>query len=190
MFNFNTFIMKKIKIFWFLVLGALIFFAFSCSKNEVINSTDLFLDNENNDKMKQNEATWISSSEELSKWWFLKITIKIGHTPADCGNKCVKIFGELGHIDCRGFGNVCTRIANAKLIQDGGILKLVLEESDALCDDLDFLLPDRTLYITNPLNNTDLWLNIPEQVLLRDNNGVPFEILDIWFSEEPELENK
>ena len=182
--------MKKITFFHLFVLFAIVLIALSCNKSEVPIPFDSFLENENNDDLRQNEATWATSSEENTKFWFLKIKISIGHTPADCGNKCVKILGELGHIDCRGFGNVCNHIVNARVIQSDGNLKLVLENPEDLGMDLDFLLPDRTLFITNPLNNADLWLNIPEQVLWRDNHGVPFEILDIWFSEEPELENK
>jgi hypothetical protein len=186
MFNFNTFFMKKFKIFYLLVFFAIIFIANSCKKNEVITSSG----NESNDDLKQNTATWISGGDGHSKWWLFNLTIKIGHLASDCGNSCVKIFGHLGHIDCRGFGHVCNHIAVARLIQDsGGVFMLVLEDPDAFGYDLDFQFPDRTLFITNPQNNTDLWLNIPEQTLLRDNNGIPFVIQDIWFSEEPELEN-
>ena len=182
--------MKKINFYFFMMMITIILIAFSCNKHEVVTSIDLLSDTESNDDSKQNLATWVSSSENNSKFWFLKIIIRIGHTASDCGNKCVKIFGEQGHVDCRGVGNVCNRIVDAQMIQNEGGIVLVLLDNDAFGEDLDFLIPDRCLYITNPLNNTDLWLNIPEQVLLRDNNGVPFEILNVWFSENPELENK
>jgi hypothetical protein len=181
--------MKKIKNFHFLVLIAVLFIAFSCKKNEVIISS-LFSLSENDDEIIQNEVTWLPSNDNRGWFGWLILKFTIWHTAADCGNKCVKIFGEQGHIDCRGFGNVCNHTAIAYLIQNGDVLKLVFENPDALGEDLDFLLPDRTLRVTNPINSTNLWLNIPEQLLLRDNNGIPFEILDIWFSEEPELENK
>jgi len=161
------------------------FIMLSCNKSEVITSSE----NEGDNNLQRNEATWISKGDQSKLWWF-RIKFLIGHTATDCGNKCVKIFGEFGHIDCMGFGNICNRSVTATLVQEGGCFKLVLDDPDGLGEDLDFSMPDRSLYITNPLNSTDLWLNIPEQTLLRDNNGVPFEILDIWFSEEPELENK
>jgi len=183
--------MKKFNLFFFLLLFATVFITFSCKKSDAIITSGIDSDNESNENIHKNEATWITSGEEGSKWWIFKFKISIGHTAADCGNKCVMAFGEFGHIDCRGFGEVCNHTTTAKLIQStGGALMLVLEDPDIFGDELDFLFPDRALYITNPQNNTDLWLNIPEQVLLRDSNGVPFEILDIWFSEEPELENK
>jgi len=190
MFNFNTIIMKKFNLFNFLLLFAIFIITFSCNKNDTKISSTVVSDNEGNDNFRENEATWITSGEANSKWWLLKIVMRIGHTIDQCGGKCVKIFGELGHIDCRGYGNVCNHVVIAQLVQSTGGLMLVLEDPDSFGDDLDFFLPDRTFYITNPLNNSDLWLNIPEQVLTRTNSELPFEILDIWFSEEPELENK
>jgi len=182
--------MKKFNFYYLIAMFAIVLFACSCNKSDLITSSDLS-DNESNNDSKQNAATWFSSGENGSKFWFLKINIKVGHTIEQCGGDCVKMFGEKGHIDCRGFGNVCNHIVDAQVIQtSGGGIILALVNNNSFGDDLDFLIPDRSLYIINPLNNTDLWLNIPEQVLLRDDNGVPFEILDVWFSEEPELENK
>jgi len=180
--------MKNSKFLCFLTLLAFVFITFSCNKSEEIIANELNSNNED-DKSKGNEATWISGDEN-AKWLFFKLTIKIGHTAADCGNKCVKVFGEFGHIDCRGLGNVCNHTTTATLHQNEGGFFLVLEDPDIFGDDLDYYLPDRTLRITNPQNNTELWLNIPEQELIRLNNGLPFEIVDIWFSENPELENK
>jgi len=180
--------MKNKKLIPFSVLFAIVLIAFSCNKRE-ITSSDLSSEDDNNEQ-KQNVATWITSNEGQSKAMGLQISFLIGHTAAQCGNSCVKIFGQLGHIDCRGFGYICNHIASVRLVDDGGVLKLVFDDPDDLGDDLDFLFPDRTLQITNPQNNKDFWLNIPEQLLLRNSNNIPFEILDIWFSEEPELENK
>jgi len=181
--------MKKTNFFPFLVLFAILLVAFSCNKREVITSSNLSLDDEKINP-KQNEATWITSNDSQSKGMYLQIAFFIGHTSVQCGNKCVKIFGEQGHIDCRGFGNVCNHVTTVRLVDDSGVLKLVFDDPNDLGYDLDFLFPDRTLQITNPQNNKDFWLNIPEQILTRDNVSVPFEIIDVWFSEEPELENK
>jgi len=180
--------MKKLNL---LVMFAIVLIAISCNKSEVVTSTTK---NEGNDYPKQNYATWISSSENQSKFWYLKIAITIGHNASDCGNKCVKIFGEQGHIDCRGFGNVCTKIVDVgvqfSMGQNGEDIMLILNDTDVFGETLVYDFPDRTFFITNPLNNKDLWLNVPEQLLLRDSIGLPFVIRDIWFSEEPELENK
>ena len=170
----------------------IVLIAFSCKKNEGIASSNNLSSNESGDVLKENVATWVCSGEGNSKSWFFKIVIKVGHSAADCGNKCVKIFGEQGHINCRGFGNVCNKTFDAiySIGSNGEDLTLILKDPDVFGEDLDFDLPDRTLFITNPLNNNELWLNIPEQLLKRDSIGIPFAIHNIWFSENPELENK
>jgi len=182
--------MKKIRFFRFFVLIVIVFFTFSCNKNEVATASNLNPNNQSEGNLKQNEATWITTSECKGILGWLKIKFSVGHTVDDCGGKCVMVFGQFGHIDCRGFGYVCNHTAKAKIVENGGVIKLVLEDPEDLGEELEFLFPDRALLITNPQNNTDLWLNIPEQLLMRNNINVPFEILDIWFSEEPELENK
>jgi hypothetical protein len=189
MFNFNTFIMRKFYFLGFLIMFGVVSFAISCGKSEVTNSNSK---KEDNDEFKLNEATWVGSSENDSKFWYLKMLVSFGHSAADCGNKCVKILGEQGHADCRGFGNTCTKIVDAycSVSQWGGGVMLTLVDTTVFGRTLDFDFPDRTLFIINPLNNTDLWLNIPEQLLVRDSTGGTFVIHDIWFSEEPELENK
>jgi len=185
--------MKKF-IFYLAVMFAIVFFASSCNKNDVITSSGLLTNNESNDEPKQNVATWISSNENHAKFWYMKISISIGHNASDCGNKCVKLLGEQGHADCRGFGNICSKIVDVGVEyssgQNGEGIILTLFDTDVFGETLDFDFPERTFFITNPQNNTDLWLNIPEQLLLRDSIGLPFVIRDIWFSEEPELENK
>jgi hypothetical protein len=181
--------MKKINLFYLLILLAIVLIAFSCNKNDVISSSGLLSNNESNDDPKSNEFTWVTSGENHSKFLYGKIQISVGHNASDCGNKCVKILGEQGHVDCRGYGNVCSRIVDVQFAYNNGV-SLILVDTAAFGDDLDYLIPDRTLFISNPQNNTDFWLNIPEQLLVRNSTGVPFVIYDVWFSEEPELENK
>ena len=179
--------MKKLH-FCLLVTFVFTFIFFSCSKNETASSSDPLSNNENDD-LKRNEATWVSSdpSKGLPQ---IKIKIFIGHTVNDCGGTCVKIFGVPGHIDCRGFGNACDRTGTAQLSSQGGTITLTFTDPDALGAFLDFDFPDRSLFITNPLNSNELWLNIPEQLLIKDSEEDVFVIHDLWFSENPELENK
>ena len=181
--------MKKNQFFSFLTLLLVSIIICSCNKNEDVASKEPFSDTENDD-LKRNEATWISLGPEKDMGFVFRLFV--GHTKTDCGNSCVEFFGQSGHIDCRGFGNVCNHNATAyySVGQDPGDLKLTLIEVDVFGSDLEYPLPDRSFYITNPQNNTELWLNIPEQILERTDTEEPFVIYNIWFSEEQELINR
>jgi len=174
--------MKNLLFLCFMAVFIFSFTFFSCSKNEIGSFT-----NTENDNPKRNEATWISSNH--SKGLDIKIKIFVGHTASECGGKCIKIFGEYGHADCRGFGNTCNLTTSAHFSNQNGAFVLILTDPNAFGAFLDFHFPDRSLFITNPQNSNELWLNIPEQLLIKDDEEDVFIIHDIWFSEEAELEN-
>jgi hypothetical protein len=180
--------MKKLNFSFYLFVLALI--ALSCKKSDVVSSSDWNANIENDDS-KRNEATWIYDDDH-SKWSLIKLKIFVGHTAEECGGKCMKIFGEYYHFDCRGFGRTCKYNVVAKLAEglNGDDLKLILEDYESLGDFEIFPFPDRSFVITNPQNNDELWLNIPEQMLVIDSllDQVVFE--NVWFSEEQELENE
>jgi len=178
--------MKKFKISDFLLVLALAFVVFSCKKNESVLPPDT---NPETKEVKQNEATWIVGDDNSKIYW-LKLRIHIGHTAEQCGNKCLKFYGENYHADCRGFGNICTLESKAKVIEneDGRWSLFIVDEE--MLSGLDFNFPDRSLFITNPQNNFERWLNIPEQILLIDTVLMITIIQDAWFSEEQELENE
>jgi len=181
--------MKKFQFFSFITLLFACVFILSCNKSDVISSQDLSLDAENDD-LKQNEATWLNIGSQKGLGIGLKIFV--GHTVQQCGGKCMKIFGEYGHIDCRGYGNVCNYsvIAYCSVGSDPDYMTLTLTDPNAFGEDLEYQLPDRSFLITNPKNNTEFWLNLPEQILERTDQETPFVIQNIWFSEEQELENE
>jgi len=179
--------MKKIQFLYFAVISMLFFIAFSCNKSDLVFVP---LETNNNDT-KRNEATW-ETSQDNAKGWLAKLKIYIGHTADQCGGKCMKIFGEYLHLDCRGYGNVCNM--NSKSILSIGeneeeLILTIIDEDIFFGESLEFSFPDRSLYITNPQNSTDLWLNIPEQLLVRENADEDFIIHNVWFSENQELEN-
>ena len=183
--------MKKFNFTLFLVAIAFTLLIFSCNKNDRDDSANKPSENDPN-LLKRNEATWITLPDQNNpKKWSINLKIYVGHTINQCGGKCVKIFWEYTHIDCRGFGNVCNYSFSSELSLDTqtGDYELVIINPEELGDFDEFQLPDRCLYITNPQNNTDLWLNIPEQILIQQPSKQPVIIHDIWFSEEPELEN-
>jgi hypothetical protein len=181
--------MKNFKISCLLTVFVLAFII-SCDKSEGSSTSDLNTNTENSD-LKQNEATWISSNDNSKESSLIRIKIFLGHTAADCGNACVKIFGEPVHLDCRGTGNVCNHNVTVRVSEEttNGEFMLTLTDEDAFGDFEIFPFPNRTLRITNPQNNSELWLNIPEQTLLKNNSDKEIIIYDAWFSEMPELEN-
>jgi len=181
--------MKKIQFFSFIAMFSMAAMICSCNKSDVISFQD-FSSKKENDDLKRNEATWSSLGPE--KLWGLNFRLFLGHTVEQCGGKCVKFFGQYGHVDCRGFGNVCNLKVSAyySVSQNPDYVTLTLTDVDALGTDLEYPFPERSFYITNPQNNTELWLNIPEQTLERTNTAEPFVIENIWFSEEQELENE
>lgn len=180
--------MKIFKNYYFVIMFVFMLFVFSCSKSDVISSSNFNANNENIE-MKQNEATWISNHDH-SKGFLLNLKFFIGHTAEQCGNRCVKILGVPMHLDCRGFGNICNHIVNVEVATDMyDDLILILTDLDSFGDFEEFQFPDRSFFITNPQNNTELWLNIPEQVLCRNSSDTSIIMCNIWFSEESELEN-
>jgi hypothetical protein len=180
--------MKKLKKSWFIAMTSCAIIILSCNKSE--NFSLAKPPSGNDDNLRQNSATWTYS--ENSKKGKLSWKIFVGHSVSDCGGKCIKLFGELGHIDCVGIGNVCSQSVECSIEpgdEDDDFI-LILDDNNALGAFLEYPFPDRSLMITNPQNNTDLWLNIPEQILIRESEEVPFVVYDAWFSEIAELENR
>lgn len=124
------------------------------------------------------------------------LAAKVGHKSADCGGKCKKFGGVWCHLDCQGYGSECSLRATvniSKAMPDDttdiyykgvGIYDYEpIEESD-------FSMPARSFYIEDEnLENGFIWLNIPEQVLQRDEESNQFIYKDITFTNEPLFEN-
>jgi len=175
--------MKKILLPYLYAILFIALICFACNKHENVAQIT-----EKENHTTQQTATWIYAQD--AKTWLMKLLFLTGHDVTVCGGKCMKLFGEYGHIDCRGFGNACSNTVVGRLVRDEeDNYYLILTEHEALGDYLEYHFPDRSLFITNPQNNTELWINIHEQILCRDSAGMPFIIQDIWFSEEPELDN-
>ena len=163
----------------------------------MLSSPDLSLNDESGNQ-KQNEATWISADD--SKRWNIRLKVWVGHSIRQCGGKCIKLFWEWGHIDCRGFGDICERSAGGALsiAGDGNGYIITLENPDELGEFLptdetkeilEYPFPDRSFFITNPRNKEEQWLNIPEQQLIKYNfKDEPVVIYNVWFSEKPKFE--
>ena len=190
MFNLTTCFMKKLFFFGIICVLAFLTTFLCCNKNDQMLTLS-GLSNSGDDTIKQNEATWIYEGQNQSKATGIRLKIFIGHTADQCGGKCIKIFGHYGHIDCRGFGYVCNFKGKGKVLQapDSESFMLTLSPPNIFGNDLDFDFPDRSIFITNPQNNEELWLNIPEQFLERSDTTECYTVRDAWFSENPELKN-
>ena len=181
--------MKKMKKLGFIAAFSFAIVSFSCTKHDTILPSNS-LANDETSHLKRNEATIIFREGSRGPWYDLRFAV--GHTAQQCGGKCIKLFGEYTHVNCVGFGNVCNYRVIVSVDEDGtisGNFKLTTSDVNALGSSLIFPFPDRSLMITNPQNNTDLWLNIPEQVLQRNNENESFIFHDAWFSENAELVN-
>ena len=109
---------------------------------------------------------------------------KVGHTKEECGGNCWKN----GHRDCYGFGKACEIEAGIGLhppISKGGDAFVSYEASaqypEDFSDDDEFLMPNRSFKI----EGQESWLNIPEQVFVRDSETRCFRIHGITFTKEP-----
>jgi len=189
MFNLNTLFMKKSLFICVTAFFSCAVILLSCKKNESSSLTSL-LKNDEDCNLHQNEATWIYSGDSKRPKIFWRVFV--GHSLSDCGGKCIKLLGEWGHVDCVGYGETCKKSAYASIEPgaEGDDFTLILEDADVLGIFLEYPFPDRALKITNPQNNTDLWLNIPEQYLHRESEKDFFILYNAWFSETAELENR
>ena len=106
---------------------------------------------------------------------------KVGHTKEECGGTC--FYGI--HKDCHGFGDLCEMVGRIGLeppVSKGGVAySAVTQYPEDFSDEETFLMPDRSFKI----EGQERWLNIPEQVFLRDIETRCFRIQGITFTDEP-----
>lgn len=124
------------------------------------------------------------------------LAAKIGHKSTDCSGKCKYIGGEWRHIDCQGNGSECSlrvSVYISKAIPDDttDIYYTATGVNDyEPIEESDFSMPARSFYIEDEnLENGFIWMNIPEQVLQRDEASNQFVYKDITFTAEPLFEN-
>jgi len=148
---------------------------FSCSKNENKETTELSM---------PNSAKLISNTKGKQVYG---ITISVGHPAAGCPG-CVTYGGLTTHVDCQGTGSACQKTVILGISDSGGITYYgIVDDPDDLTYDDSFLMPDRSLYI---IGSNGEFLNIPEQMLYRDEETGTFIFYDIFFSDVQMFENK
>lgn len=119
-------------------------------------------------------------SESKSKMYVM--SYHVGHTSSDCGGKCISIHGNDCHIDCMGYGNVCTQVATVSLQQNGPTVIATTTDTFDLTSEDFFLMPDRSLDYVDE-KGSHVFLNIPEQVVYRDTATLQFTFTGLFFSE-------
>jgi hypothetical protein len=150
-------------VFLFLIL------CFGCKKHEIIETAEL---------PKFNSAQPISNSKGGACYG---VTLLVGHSASTCPG-CVNNGGSSVHIDCQGDGTACSVSAKME-ISDSGEINIyygTISEPDELTYEETFLMPNRSLYI---IGSNGQFLNIPEQMVYRDEETGAFVLYDIFYSD-------
>jgi len=157
----------------------ILFFIFlACEKKEKNNS---------NSDVLQNAAVPICTDSKQILGY--KISVMVGHSSNGCPG-CVTMGGNHFHVPCQGAGSSCAQSATIYLYQDDYgtdlYFAISVDELDLTDEDF-FLMPDRSLYIVGANGE---FLNIPEQMLYRDEDTGTFIFYDIFFSDYQAFVNK
>lgn len=121
---------------------------------------------------------------------------RVGHDKSVCGSACRSANGIPYHVDCEGGGTACLLRASIN------ISKVIPDNPDDIYyigiginsyepkEDSNYYLPSRSLYIEDEgFENGFIYLNIPEQLLKREEESNLFIYKDITFSESPLFDN-
>jgi len=120
-----------------------------------------------------------------------------GHTASDCGGNCTVLNGVRTHVDCQGAGNKCGLIATINIsknkpddVTDIYYNGIGINNYEPIDEGSTFNMPARSLYIEDDnFENGFIYLNIPEQILQRNEETNLFIYKDITFSDSPLFEN-
>ncbi len=120
----------------------------------------------------------------------------VGHKSTDCGGKCKFFNGRYYHSDCQGTGNVCNYSASVIItknipddITDVYYTGIGIHEYEPIEDET-FSMPARSFYIKDEsFENGFIWINVPNQELIRDVESRMFVYKDITFTNDPLFEN-
>lgn len=116
------------------------------------------------------------------------LLIAIGHDGRYC-NGCVMYDGKVFHADCMGDGNYCATAAAVSLDQIGTDITATTTDTFGLTSEDFFLMPDRSLYYETADNNDRIYLNIPGQMVYRDNTTLQFTFTGLSFTVGPVYSN-
>lgn len=164
------------KVYLYLILATAILLCPSCEKTSGTQ-------NENRDLANR----LIPLPTESKESGYL-LTIRIGHSVTDCGGRCITVNGKSYHINCMGNGHVCLKSAAVTLDQVGTDITVTTTDTFGLTTEDFFFMPDRSLDYMDADNNP-VYLNIPEQLVFRDNATQQFTFTGLFITDDPEYTN-
>ena len=181
--------MKTIKMFFAILCIAIIFIS-SCQKDKTLVSS-------NAKKIKSNSTAIKLGGLKTSGFvGTYMLSSLIGHSISECHGKCIYFNGTYYHANCQGYGNTCNitthiSITKANPNNDSDPYYIgICDNNDEPSSDSIFNMPARSFYIENTeYENGYIWLNIPEQILLRDEFTHKFNYNYITFTTEQVYEN-
>ena len=113
--------------------------------------------------------------------------VNIGHQASDCKNSCVVVNGQSTHVDCQGFGHLCSTSAAVTIHQVGTAIIAMTTDTFGLTSEDFFYMPARSL--STPTIGPEHYLNIPAQVVYRDSAKLQFTFTGLFYSETPAYSN-
>lgn len=181
--------MKKIKVSFAIFCIAIIFIS-SCQKDKtLVNSIS--------NKTKSNSTAFKIGGLKTSGFeGSYMLSSLIGHNVSVCNGKCIYINGTYYHVNCQGYGSTCNISAHVSITKaqpnnDSDPYYIgIVDNTDEPSTDSIFNMPSRSFYIENTeYENGYIWLNVPEQILLRDEFTHKFIYYYITFTTEQVYEN-
>jgi hypothetical protein len=179
--------MNKRILFYGLVALLALTTMISCNDNPT--NTGSIQEDENNN------ATQIENGKDMINSGVFKMKVKVGHLASQCSPGCLMINGKYYHADCMGQGNVCNLAATIKLTFESTISDIkyyngiTLYEYEFTTEEY-FQFPARSLWVYNEFTGTECWMNVPEQLLVRDSNTHQFQFKGIYFSSKQAYANE
>ncbi|MDR2008867.1 MAG: hypothetical protein LBQ22_00085 [Bacteroidales bacterium] len=111
-----------------------------------------------------------------------------GHPAEGCGG-CIMFGGKSVHRDCSGHGNACGSSSAVSVYSaSAGYYNAVTTGKYGFTDEDFFLMPDRSFLVVDKEDN-QLWLNIPEQLSIRDTATMQFTFYNLYFSNYQVFDN-
>ena len=123
----------------------------------------------------------------------ITIRLRVGHNASECDNSCVSIIANQNtHVNCQGRGNACPVTIKIGEITSPGKSPTFNAVVDSLWEPTNedsYMVPARSLVILDTPDGTPLYLNIPEQTLLRDSITNRFSFSGLFISESAAYSN-
>lgn len=156
-------------------ISAVLLFGSGCSKDNPLSQQG---------KKEQSifsTATFLQSSKGKP---IIGLETRAGHTKQECDRSCEK--SGLYHVDCAGNGKQCQIFGSIEIERPisknttSGVFAAHCIYPEDFSDDETFAMPSRSFYI----EETNQWLNIPQQLLERTPETKCFLIKGITFTEK------